>query len=180
MPRIILVLTCALAGLLASPFPCHANGILLAGEGSTTAARSDHPVRLRRHTVNAKLDGQIAQVTVEQVFYSSSHQQLEGTYLFPLPEGAVVSDFAMTMAGKMVKGEVIEAKRARAIYEGIVRRKKDPGLLEYVGRGMFRARVFPIEPGKELTIRLSFQQVLTDDDGTLEFRYPLATDRMNG
>ncbi len=171
--------------------PAHANGILVATSGGGEVEvvdprgrrRPPHqalpPVRLEGHRVAARLRGQIAEVTVEQVFRNHSGLQLEGTYLFPLPEGAVVSDFAMTMFGKMVQGEIIEREEARRIYESIVRARRDPGLLEYMGRGLFRARVFPIEPHKDLTIRLTFQQVLTDNDGTLEFRYPLATDRLN-
>ncbi len=156
----------------------HANGILVRAE-SDAPADARGPVRLKGHKVSAVVRNQAAEVTVEQVFHNSSGARLEGTYLFPLPKGAVVSKFAMTMAGKMVEGEVIESKRARAVYESIVRRRRDPGLLEYVGRGMFRARVFPIEPRQELTIRLTFQQLLPDDDGTLELRYPLATDRFS-
>jgi Ca-activated chloride channel family protein len=82
------------------------------------------------------------------------------------------------MGGQMVEGTVMKAEDARRIYEDIVRRRRDPGLLEWAGRGLFQARVFPIEPHADLTIRLTFQQVLPEDDGTLEFRYPLATSRL--
>ncbi len=142
--------------------------------------RMENPVTLKGHRVEGTIDGRVATVTVEQVFHNHSGRQLEGTYLFPLPEGASVGEFAMTMGGKMVSGEVMEAKQAKQIYEDIVRRRRDPGLLEYVGRGLFKARVFPIEPHADLTIRLSFQQILPEDTGTMEFRYPLATDRLHG
>ncbi len=174
--------------LFAAP-TAQANGILVAdapGLVPDFPRRQPHrhirrvpPVRLKGHSVTASLNDRIASVTVEQVFHNHSGRQLEGTYLFPLPEGAVVSKFAMTMFGKMVQGEIIERNKARAIYESIVRRRRDPGLLEYMGRGLFRARVFPIEAHKDLTIRISYQQVLPEDGGTIEFRYPLATDRMN-
>ena len=80
----------------------------------------------------------------------------------------------------MVEGAVIEANEARRVYQSIVSRRRDPGLLEYMGRGLFQARVFPIMPREDLTIRLSFSLVLRDDLGTIEFRYPLASDRLNG
>jgi Ca-activated chloride channel family protein len=137
------------------------------------------PVRLKTHSVSAVLHDRVADVTVEQVFHNHTGRQLEGTYLFPLPEGASVSKFAMTMGGKMVQGEILERKQARRIYEDIVRRRRDPGLLEYMGRGLFRARVFPILPRQDLTIRIRYQQVLPEDGGTIEMRYPLATDRLN-
>ncbi len=186
-----------LAGGIAASFlafapPAAANGILVTSAGEIVrvdtspmpptgrpAARRG-PVWLRSHRVTARITGPAAEVTVEQVFHSDAEGPLEGTYLFPLPEGAAVGKFAMTMGGKMVEGQVIEANEARRVYESIVSRRRDPGLLEYVGRGLYRARVFPILPRSDLTVRLEFQQVLPDDDGTLEFRYPLATERLNG
>ncbi|MFQ5844682.1 MAG: VIT domain-containing protein, partial [Planctomycetota bacterium] len=77
------------------------------------------PVRLTAHRVRAELNDRVARVTVEQVFHNDSHRRLEGTYLFPLPDEATVSDFAMTMGGKLVKGEVLERRKARRIYEQI-------------------------------------------------------------
>jgi len=184
----LLALVLVPAALLMAP-PAEANGILVTQDirvtrprfiRPTPPTRRVPPVRLKAHRVKAQVDDRIASVTVEQVFHNDSRRQLEGTYLFPLPEGALVSKFAMTMGGKMVQGEIIERNKARRIYESIVRRRRDPGLLEYMGRGLFRARVFPILPLQDLTIRISYQQVLPVDAGTIEFRYPLATDRLNG
>jgi Ca-activated chloride channel family protein len=154
-----------------------ANGILVADAPATGGGA---PVRLVRHTVRATIRDRVADVVVEQTFHSDASIPLEGTYVFPLPRAAAVARFAMTMGGTIVEGEVVEATRARRVYEEIVSRRRDPGLLEWVGQGLYRARVFPIEPGADLTIRLAFQEVLVDDLGTLEWRYPLATDRLNG
>ncbi|MHC4930966.1 MAG: VIT domain-containing protein [Planctomycetota bacterium] len=135
--------------------------------------RERDPIALGEHRVEAKIQDQLAAVTVEQTFRNKTGLQLEGTYLFPLPEGASVSDFAMTMGGKMVTGEILDADRARSIYRSIVQRSRDPGLLEYLGKGLFRARVFPIEPDGEIKIRLNYQQILPETGGATEFRYPL-------
>jgi Ca-activated chloride channel family protein len=186
------------ASAIAVPTPALANGILVTDGGQDVWIEPPPPpppdrirwvpprptrvppVRLKAHRVTATITDQVADVTVEQIFHNDSGMQLEGTYLFPLPDGAAVSKFAMTMGGRMVEGEIIEANEARRIYQSIVSRRRDPGLLEYMGRGLFKARVFPIMPHSDLTIRLAFQQVLSDDRGTVEFRYPLATDRLNG
>jgi Ca-activated chloride channel family protein len=175
-------------GSLVSP-AASANGILITPDGSPAIIERHgrHPmphrpvpvVRLKGHRVRADLNDRVASVRVEQVFHNHGGRQLEGTYLFPLPEGAIVSQFAMTMGGKMVQGEIIEREKAREIYQRIVSRRRDPGLLEYMGRGLFRARVFPILPHSDLTIQLTYQQVLPEDEGTIELRYPLATDRLN-
>lgn len=182
----------ALCAALAAA-PAEANGILVTGRTIGTEIEVFRPdrrpptpdrristlVTLQDHRVTARVRDRIAEVTVEQVFHNHSGQQLEGTYLFPLPEGATVSQWAMTMAGRMVEGEIMEARKAREIYESIVRARRDPGLLEYLGRGLFQARVFPIEPHQDLTIKLTFQQVLPEDAGTIEMQYPLGTDRLN-
>jgi len=48
---------------------------------------------------------------------------------------------------------------------------RDPGLLEYIGQGMLRARVFPIEPRSKKTIELSYSLTIQPTAGT----YRLAT-----
>lgn len=148
-----------------------ANGILV-DQGT--------PVRLCEHRVTATVKDRVAGVIVEQVFRNEGDRQLEGTYLFPLPRGAAVDGFAMTMGDRLVEGQVVDADDARAIYNAIVRKRRDPGLLEYVGRSLFQARVFPILPKSEIRIRLTYRQVLPEDAGRIEFRYPLGTDPLNG
>ncbi|MFI5401570.1 MAG: VIT domain-containing protein [Planctomycetota bacterium] len=152
-----------------------ANGIIV----ETPRPEPLPPVRMKEHRVTAVIHDRAASVTVEQVFVNHSKSVLEGTYLFPLPADAAVGEFAMTMGDRLVEGEVLEAKRAREIYESIVRSRRDPGLLEYAGRGLFRARVFPLEPGKETRVRLTYQQVLPEEAGAVEFSYPLGADSLN-
>lgn len=161
-----------------------ANGVVIEtnGDGGGSAGRSVGPMQvvLARHDVAAVLHGRLADVTVDQTFRNQSSARLEGVYLFPLPDDAVVARFSMTMGGRLVEGQMLAADEARRVYESIVRRRRDPGLLEYAGRGLYRASVYPIEPRGEIHVRLSYQQVLREDADTLEFRYPLATDRLNG
>ncbi len=179
--RTLALWVAVVAALVIGAADAVAHGLLVTGPGGgRTPPTARSSLSLREHTVEAELENQVASVKVRQVFRNHVGRQLEGTYLFPLPEGAVVSDFAMTMGGKLVKGEIIRADRARAVYESIVRRRRDPGLLEYVGRGLFRASVFPIPPNGDLTIELTYQQTLPEDAGTIEMRYPLATGRLHG
>ena len=91
------------------------------------------------------LDGQVATTEVDQVFRNPLPQRLEGTYMFPLPEDAAVDQFSMWIDGKEMQGELLDAGKALKIYTDIVRSMKDPALLEYAGRGMFKVRIFPIE-----------------------------------
>ena len=79
------------------------------------------------------------------------------------------------MNGKIVSGEVLEKDKARSIYESIVRQMKDPGLLEYVDRGLFRARVFPIPPGGNMDVRIAYDENLKTDHGHVRYHYPMDT-----
>jgi len=133
---------------------------------------------LQKHAVNAAVRDQLAEVTVEQVFQSACGARVEGIYVFALPPGASVSAFEMTVDGKTMHGEVVERGKARRIYENIVRQQRDPALLEKIDDRTFRARVFPIDPGKAVAIKLTYQQLLDDHDGRLELTYPLARERL--
>jgi Ca-activated chloride channel family protein len=133
------------------------------------------PIEIRSHSVETTIDNQGATTKITQVFFNPNNRQLEGEYIFPLPVEAAINEFQMTMNGTMVKGELLPADKARAIYEETVRRMIDPGLLEYAGRGLFRARVFPIMPHQDLTISFTFTELLPYDGGLVRFSYPLRT-----
>ncbi|MBL9088147.1 MAG: VWA domain-containing protein [Planctomycetia bacterium] len=169
----------AVGAAVAAAGAAQANGIVVESHAGGTRT-GPSPVSLVAHRVHAHVVDRLADVDVEQVFRNQDTVELEGVYLFPLPEGAAVSRFSMTMGGRVVEGEVLAADAARAVYEGIVRRRQDPALLEYVGRGLYRAHVFPIPARGDVRVKLSYQQVLTDDGDVLELRYPLATSRLGG
>jgi len=138
--------------------------------------REPWPVRLIDHRVKATIQDQAAVFEVTQVFHNPNPWPGEGIYLFPLPEGASVSRFTMSMGGKDVPGELLDSDRARQIYLSIVQRRKDPGLLEYAGRGLIRARLFPIPARGETTVTLRYEQLLPAVGGLVELAYPLRGD----
>src|SRR5207237_545026 len=49
---------------------------------------------LTRVTVAAKQRGDMAEVAVEHVFQNDSDSQLEGTFRFPMPDGAILTGLA--------------------------------------------------------------------------------------
>ncbi|HEX8833699.1 MAG TPA: VIT domain-containing protein, partial [Abditibacteriaceae bacterium] len=98
---------------------------------------------------------------------------IEGTYVFPLPEGAAVSGFAMTVGGKRVEAEILEGDKARQIYTDIVQKMRDPGILEYIDRGLIRARIFPIAARAEQKVELEYSESLKPESGSFRFSLPL-------
>ncbi|HEX6624930.1 MAG TPA: VIT and VWA domain-containing protein, partial [Pyrinomonadaceae bacterium] len=127
--------------------------------------------------IETKIAGQVATTHVEQVFRNDTDQTLEGTYFFPIPETASVSEFAIWDGDRRLVGEVRGREEARRIYDEIVRRQRDPGLLEYAGRDLFQASIYPIPPRSDKKLELTYTQVLRAEAGTVAYRYPLGTGR---
>ncbi len=125
--------------------------------------------------ITTKIEGQIATTHLEQVFRNDTPYTLEGTYFFPIPETASIVEFAIWENGKKLVGEVRSREEARRIYDEIVRRQRDPGLLEYAGKDLFQASIFPIPPNSDKKLEMTYSQVLKAESGTVAYRYPLGT-----
>ncbi|MFO7899808.1 MAG: VIT and VWA domain-containing protein, partial [Planctomycetota bacterium] len=133
----------------------------------------------RYHSAEIDVKDQVATVTVNATFYNPNPFRMEGTYWFPLPAEASVKQFRMEINGKKVEGELLSADRAKKIYEDIVRKQKDPGLLEWVGSQMLKCRVYPMEPRKETKVELSYTHMLRKDAGLIRLDYPLRSAKPN-
>lgn len=134
-------------------------------------------VEITSTRVDAKIRDSIATTTVEELIYNPNDQPMEGTFLFPVPKGAQLNKFTMDIDGKPVEAELLKSDKARGIYEDIVRRMKDPALLEYAGRDLFKVHVFPIDPRGKRRLVFSFTEVLKTDSGLVRYAFPLNTEK---
>ncbi|NQU09622.1 VWA domain-containing protein [bacterium] len=137
------------------------------------------PLEVVYHHVQVKITGQVARTEVDQEFFNPNDQRLEGTYLFPVPKGAQIDKFTMEIDGRQVEAELLPAEKARQIYEDIVRKLRDPALLEYAGQDTFKVRIFPIEPLRGKRVTLAYTQVLSADNGLVGYLYPLNTEKFS-
>src|SRR5437879_7249790 len=137
------------------------------------------PLEVTIHQVNVKIDGQVAITSIDQEFYNPNDQRLEGFYMFPVPNGGHCDKFSMESGGKTGDAELLPADKARGIYEDIVRKVRDPALLEYAGRDLFKVRIFPIEPRSRKPIKISYTELLRSDVGTVTYLYPLSTEKFS-
>ncbi|MBL9076413.1 MAG: VWA domain-containing protein [Planctomycetes bacterium] len=135
-------------------------------------------VHIARTAVHADVVDGVATTVVDQLLRNDGDRDAEGTWFLPLPAGAVADHFTMTVGGKEVRGEVLDAGQARSVYESIVRRRRDPGLLEYAGDGMLRARIFPIPARGEVAVTVRVRQVLQPTGGIYRWSWPLRAARL--
>src|SRR5688572_19080819 len=121
--------------------------------------------------VRADLSDRVLRYEVTETFVNRGSGVGEADYIFPLPKGAAFQDLKLSINGEMVSGETLNAGEARAIYEQIVRQQRDPALVEWMGYGMLRARIFPIAPGEEKKVVVRFQMVAEREGDALRVDY---------
>ncbi|HEY1189503.1 MAG TPA: VIT domain-containing protein, partial [Gemmata sp.] len=128
------------------------------------------------HHVTVDIRDQISRTTIEESFVNATPDTLEGVFHFPLPQDASISGFGMWIGDQLVEADVVEKQRAREIYEGILRQKRDPGLLEWAGGNIFKARVFPIPGRAEKRIKITYTQVLPLQGNRYRYSYALQSE----
>lgn len=126
--------------------------------------------------VKIALADRVLRYEVTEVFKNTGRGVAEADYVFPLPAGAAFEDLKLSINGELVSGETMTADKARGIYEEIVRRQRDPALVEWMGSGMLRARIFPIAPGEEKKVVVRYQSVAEREGDALRVDYRRGTD----
>ena len=133
----------------------------------TGAAPAFAQVQRSGSTVRIDLDGRVARYEVSETFVNRGRSVGEADYLLPLPSGAAFEDLALSINGEMVTGETMSAARALSVYEEIVRKMRDPALVEWMGHGLLRTRIFPIQPGEEKRVVVRFRAVVPREGDAL-------------
>jgi uncharacterized protein YegL len=129
-------------------------------------------VKVESTQVQARIQDGVATTEVKMLLRNDSRGLGEKILLLPLPAGATADGLEMLVNGKPTKSEVLDAPKARGIYEEIVRRRRDPALLEYMGRDTLRLRVFPVPPRGTQQVTLRYRLLLRESGGLYAFEYP--------
>ncbi len=169
----------------------------LFAQGVLVVVHPDHPIRLPRPIIirpprptpppaqyqikslemQARLVDQVAQVQVSQTFENTGSRQLEVCFVFPLPYDGAIDQMTLMVDGKEYPAELLDAEKAQQMYEDIVRKNKDPALLQWMGTGLFKTNVFPVPAGAKRTVSLRYSQICRKQDGLTDFLYPMSTAR---
>lgn len=132
---------------------------------------------VREVTLDGRIRDQVAEVQISQLFHNPSSQTIESEFLFPVPDDGAIQNFVLLVDGKELPGELMDKEKARRTFEEIVRRKRDPALLEYMGIGLIKTSVFPIPPGADRKVTMRYTKLLKRDRDVVEFAYPFATQK---
>lgn len=142
------------------------------------------PAQIQALKIDVQVVGALATTTWDMTIYNPQARLLEGELVFPLGEGQTVSRFAMDVNGVLREGVVVEKAKGRQVFESIVRRGVDPGLLEMVAGNSFKARIYPIPANGTKRVVIAYEQELPfvsrKDGDALSYTLPMGFDQPIG
>ncbi len=134
----------------------------------------DRRAAIRLTDVEVKVDiiESTATTTIEIRLENTTSQRQEAELVLPVPDGAVVRGFAYDGPHGPISAEVLPRDEAKRIYEQLVRRIRDPALVEFIGYNLIRSSVFPVEPRGKQRVRLTYEHLLEVDGNRVDYMLP--------
>lgn len=130
-------------------------------------------VRLTHADASISFADQVVTTELVLTLSNAASRPLESQILLPVPEGAVLRSFQLEGPGvPTLEARLLPRDEARRVYEEIVRKLRDPGLVEIAGLNLIRTSVFPVPAGGVVRARLTYEQVLKADSGRLDYALP--------
>ncbi len=166
-----------------SPPPFGVGTIGARRPGATGGPR--FPLAIQNMRVNVSIEKDFAHTVVTQQFFNPTSDTVEGIYQLRIPPGAQLVRFGVDRDGQVIWGRVKEKHAAAAQYQSNVYEgsQENPALLEWVGPGEYRARLYPIRPGMRRSIVVSYSHWLdrTGPDAARRlYVYPMAAQGADG
>jgi Ca-activated chloride channel family protein len=175
-----LLLASLISGLLLSGFPAWAQSRVSPDIVEVPPRPSLDSYEVKAVELSVDIRDQTAKVLLRQTVRNTGNGILELDFLAPLPLNGSVSGLTLVADGKELAGQIYPKDEAFRIYQNIVSQLRDPALLEFAGQGLYRARAFPVERGKEATLDLSMEYLLPKDGGRVDLDFPLANSLTQG
>ncbi|MCK5559087.1 MAG: VWA domain-containing protein, partial [Thermoplasmata archaeon] len=128
------------------------------------------------HHVNITIQDQYSKTVVDQAFYNPYNFTIIGTYVFPIPEGAVISKFTIYIDDKEYPGEIIDANEAEELFTQAVIELSEPSLLQYLDNNIISMDI-TIAPHESKRIILEYEEILNRIGGMYHYLYTLSTEQ---
>ena len=129
-------------------------------------------IALRGVSIRVALRDLICETEVIQKYQNSENTNIEAVYTFPLPVDAVLLDLEVKLAGKTLRGCVIERKAAQEKYEDAVTSGDSAVLLEQNGDGLYTMNLGNLLVGETAEIRFRYAMLLNWNGDTLRVMIP--------
>ena len=179
-PLLFALMTAAMLCLATSVGSADA-GVLIPGDSTQPDPRV---LSLDEMRVDITIENGDARIFVIQIFSNHTSRPQEGNYVFALPTGSTVSDFAVWDGTVRIPAVILTRRRAREIYEDVRAQQLDPGLLEMGERtedsarqsSLFSAHIAPIPAYGTKRLELEYHQKIEINSFKSQFIFPLRPD----
>ncbi|MDU4250067.1 VIT domain-containing protein [Pseudomonas sp.] len=136
---------------------------------------------LKATRVDARVLGNIAEVTVTQEYRNQGKTPLEARYVFPASTRAAVHGMTVHLGERVIQAQIREKQKAKAEYQQAKQDGKTAALLEQERENVFQMNVANILPGDVVQVELRYSELLVPTDGKFQFVFPTVVGpRYNG
>jgi len=134
---------------------------------------SMRPVELSEQTVTVDVVDQLAVKSFECTFRNpNSYRFAGGTCYLEIEAGAQIDNLCLEVGGKTLRGEILDAEKAKKIFQEMVRQGSSPALLEYYGQQMVRVDVPHIPANGTVVVKLKYTMPLIAKGGVVRLQIP--------
>ena len=132
------------------------------------------PLEINRHHIKTGIKNQLVTTKVNQVFVNPNNFEVNGMYIFPVPDAAVVSNLALSIDGELVNGELLSHEQSHQIYRNSARYSGNRAILEHLGTRAFVVEVPRIPANGERRVQFEYSQIISADSDLTKYTYPLS------
>lgn len=118
------------------------------------------PLSISSYQINVEIKNQLSQTVIEQVFVNPNDFEVDGVYIFPLADDAMISDIALSINDEPVRGEIFAVRKSHSIYMESAQQAGNIPILKYDGTRAYAAHVDQIPANGELRIQFTYSQIL--------------------
>ena len=132
------------------------------------------PLEINRHHIKVSVKNQLATTKVDQIFVNPNDFEVNGVYIFPVPDDAVVSNLSLSVDGELVNGKLLSQEESHRIYRNSARYGDNKAILEHIGTRAFVVEVAGIPANGERRIQFEYSQIISADSDLTKYTYPLS------
>ncbi len=132
------------------------------------------PFKVDRYHINIRIKDQLAITRIDQTFTNPNEFEVDGRYIFPVPDGAVVSNLALSIDGDPVEGHLLSSERSYRTYRRSIREGHNLGIIEHIGTQAFVADVRRIPANNSRHVEFEYSQILPEENALVKYTHPLS------
>lgn len=132
------------------------------------------PLKIDRYHINVAIKNQLTKTKIDQVFVNPNDYEVDGIYIFPVPDDVALSNVALSINGKPIDGELLSQRDSHQLYRQSARYGRNRAILEHIGTRAFVAKVSRIPANAERRIQFEYSQILSPDSDLAKYTHPVS------